>query len=441
MGICVRFLQLIACLAFVKPLLTEGSCQSCHILTPLLKNGQTSQARAISEVDSSNFLGIRSFSGFLTVNEEYNSNLFFWFFPKVVMEKSPWIIWLQGGPGFSSMKGAFDLIGPIQVVNGKVAARNVTWADDYSLLFIDNPVGAGFSFTDDERGYPDNEDDVGSQMLEFLRQFLQIFPEMRAAPLFVAGQSYAGKYVPALGIQVHRHMDNSSINFKGVMIGNGLIDPRSMMHYSELCTVLGILDSGQIEEVKALEQSVVYLIDNKNWTLASEAFNATIEFIKTHSGVSVYNYLKDPDNSAPEFEVFLSRPDVRDWLHVGNASFDYNNQLVYEKMLPDIMNTTKPWLEELLEHYGVMCYSGQLDIILAYSLSKHTYNALQWSRRLEYELAKREPLRSAEGPIIGYSKNGGNFVEVLVRSAGHGTMVEQPEATKVIMDMFIQQFK
>lgn len=41
-----------------------------------------------------------------------------------------------------------------------VQKRPVSWASDYSLLFLDNPVGAGFSFTGDDRGYTDNEDDV-----------------------------------------------------------------------------------------------------------------------------------------------------------------------------------------------------------------------------------------------------------------------------------------
>ncbi|XP_039764572.1 venom serine carboxypeptidase-like isoform X2 [Pararge aegeria] len=401
MDIVVKLLLLITCLELIKPLVTAGPCQSCLILTELIKNGHASLARAMSEVNSTSFLGIRSFSGFITVNKRYNSNMFFWFFPKADMGRSPWIIWLQGGPGASSMIGVFDLIGPIQIVDGKVTSRNVTWAEEYSLLFIDNPVGAGFSFTDDDRGYPDNEHDVGSQMFEFLQQFLQLFPELHVAPLFIAGQSYAGKYVPALGIQVHRHRNTSSINLKGVMIGNGLIDPRSMMHYGELCRVLGILDNDQIKKVKALESSVVRLIDNKNWTMASEAFNATIEYIKKNSGVSVYNYQNNPDSSVPRFEAFLSRPDVREWLHVGNASFDYDNQLVYEKMLPDIMKTTKPWLEELLEHYGVMCYSGQLDVILAYSLSKYTYDLLQWSRREEYENAKRIQLRrTPKDPVL-----------------------------------------
>lgn len=46
-----------------------------------------------------------------------------------------------------------------------VKERNVTWASDYSLLFLDNPVGAGFSFTDDDRGYPNNEDDVSTMII------------------------------------------------------------------------------------------------------------------------------------------------------------------------------------------------------------------------------------------------------------------------------------
>lgn len=78
--------------------------------------------------------------------------------------------------------------------------------------------------------------------------------------------------------------------------------------------------------------------------------------IKKESGVNVYNIEKNPDHSAPNFERFLSNPKVRELINVGNASFNFNNQVVYEKMLPDIMNSTKPWLEELLEYYGVLCY-------------------------------------------------------------------------------------
>lgn len=84
------------------------------ILTPYLKENRTSEARNASRVNPEIFLGIESYSGFLTVNETYNSNIFFWYFPVETkpVNETPWIIWLQGGPGASSMTGLFDEIGP-----------------------------------------------------------------------------------------------------------------------------------------------------------------------------------------------------------------------------------------------------------------------------------------------------------------------------------------
>lgn len=87
-----------------------------------------------------------------------------------------------------------------------------------------------------------------------------------------------------------------------------------------------------------------------------QKFNETIEYIKKKSGISIYNFLKDPTKKAPGFESYITRPDVRELIHVGNSSFHYNNQHVYYKMLGDFANTTKPFVEELLENYGVMSY-------------------------------------------------------------------------------------
>ncbi|KAJ8726586.1 hypothetical protein PYW07_001284 [Mythimna separata] len=423
----------------------ENDCDNCLILTPHIQDGNPMLARELAEVNSSYFLGLKSYSGFITVNEEYNSNLFFWFFPAATnLTETPLIIWLQGGPGFSSIKGLFDIIGPIKVVDGKVVPRNVSWAD-HSLLFLDNPVGAGFSFTDDDRGYPDNEDDVGEQMLKFLVQFFEMFPELRAAPLFIAGQSYAGKYVPALAIQIHRHNQDKTqqpINMKGISIGNGLIELREMMHYSTLCEVLGILDGNQVDHVALLEQQVVKLIDSEKMVDAANKFNETIEYIKKQSGVSVYNFVQDSSSGAPEFEAFITRSDIREVIHAGNITFNYNNQLVYEKMLPDFANSTKPFVEELLEHYGVLSYSGQNDVILAYSLSKHMYSTMKWSRRESYIQAPRRRLRRfANGSVVGYKKAGGNFVEILIRNAGHAVPLDQPEVAKFMIDSFIQEYK
>ncbi|KAH9642767.1 hypothetical protein HF086_010420 [Spodoptera exigua] len=335
-------------------------------------------------------------------------------------------------------------------------------------------------------------------MLAFLEQFLMMFPEIRSAPLFVVGESYAGKYVPALGIQIHRHNKNNPSNhinlkvciakdnagllatqsfipcqhciatshcadcsakptsskkclfilvqrfeiFQGIAIGNGLVELRQMMHYSTMCSVLGVLEGPQIEQVEMLEKKVIQLIDAKKMVDAANTFNETIEYIKKHTGISVYNFMEEPSSGAPDFEEFINRTDVKELIHVGNATFILNNQLVYQKMLPDFANTTKPFIEELLEHYGVLAYNGQLDMILGYSLSKHMYDTLKWSRRESYFQSPRRRLRKyANGSVVGYKKAGGNFVDVLIRGAGHMVPADQPEVAKFIIDSFIEEFK
>lgn len=68
-----------------------------------------------------------------------------------------------------------------------------SWHKNYSLLFIDNPVGAGFSFTDDrENGYTQNVTQVAKHMHIALTQFLKMFPWLQSVPFFITGESYAG---------------------------------------------------------------------------------------------------------------------------------------------------------------------------------------------------------------------------------------------------------
>ncbi|XP_073941083.1 venom serine carboxypeptidase-like, partial [Choristoneura fumiferana] len=324
-----------------------------------------------------------------------------------------------------------------------VSLRNLTWTEDYSVLYIDNPVGTGFSFTGDDHGYTTNEEQVGEQLLEFLNQFLKVFPELKSRPLFIAGESYAGKYVPALGhqIQKQRHCCHHDINLKGLMIGNGLVDPLSMLHHSELVRVLGVLTDEQSEAVGAIQSEAAKYVKAGRMVDAAQKFNESIEYIKHHSSVDIMNMNKNPTTSGYGFRDFLERADIRKALHVSNVSFDVDNQLVYEKMLPDFMNSTKSWVEELLEDYGVLSYSGQLDLLLPYWGSKHLYSSLQWSGREQYQKSPKILLRLTEdGPVVGYKKTGGNFTEVLIRNAGHMVPKESPRVAKFMLDDFIQEY-
>lgn len=95
------------------------------ILTRLIKKNLIEQARNLSVVDPTLFLNRTSYSGFFTVDQKYNSNLFFWYFQaENYRPDTPWIVWLQGGPGATSLAGLFDEIGPFEYVNNELKCKS-----------------------------------------------------------------------------------------------------------------------------------------------------------------------------------------------------------------------------------------------------------------------------------------------------------------------------
>nr|XP_019948169.1 PREDICTED: probable serine carboxypeptidase CPVL [Paralichthys olivaceus] len=86
-------------------------------LTPYLEKGAIDEARNLSMVGQLPGSNVKSYAGYLTVNKTFNSNLYFWFFPALMPDqaKAPVLLWLQGGPGGTSMFGLFVEHGPYVV--------------------------------------------------------------------------------------------------------------------------------------------------------------------------------------------------------------------------------------------------------------------------------------------------------------------------------------
>ena len=110
---------------------------------------------------------------------------------------APVAIWLQGGPGSSSMFGLLELHGPFLVKddeNGepKAEMNPYTWARKANMLYIDNPVGAGFSYADLD-GLTTSQEEVGRDLYNFLIQWFTLFPEYEGNEFFPFGESYAGE--------------------------------------------------------------------------------------------------------------------------------------------------------------------------------------------------------------------------------------------------------
>ncbi|XP_075982901.1 putative serine carboxypeptidase CPVL [Anticarsia gemmatalis] len=442
------YLLALLCALSFSTIQAKVSKQKPLILTPYIKSRQTQKAKELSTVNPKYFAGVNSHAAYFTVNKTSNSNLFFWYFPAqgkkaTALKSTPLIIWLQGGPGGSSLFGLFEEIGPIQFNNGKVERMPITWGSNYSLLFIDNPVGTGFSFLDDKEGYATNEDMVGACLLSFIQQFLQVFPELRKAPLFIAGESYAGKYIPAFGHYIHHNQKQFPINLKGLAIGNGWTDPPTLLHYSEWAFQVGLIDPESADKIYKIERMARKYWKEQNFDKysekADEAFTLLTDITQLQN---YYNYVSD-STPREEFVNFLNRREIQYALHTKAGPYNASNDEVYFYLVNDFYDTVKPWLEELVEHYGVMCYSGQLDVLVAYALSEHTYRSLNWSGRKNYLKAERIPIfdETNKEKVNSYMKASGNFLDVMVRSAGHMTPSDQPRASKQILDMFINKFK
>lgn len=235
--------------AFIESLESDGDAGEPLILTPLLKQNKIYQAQAASRVKGTEFLNVTSYSGYFTVSERFNSNLFFWFFPALENPyNAPVLLWLQGGPGASSMYGLFEENGPFEIVTeSELRLRKETWSRSHNLLYIDNPVGTGFSFTNE--GFADNETKVGEDLYEGLKQFFKLFPKLQKNDFFISGESYAGKYIPAISHKILQKNPNATmkINLKGVAIGNGLSDPEHQLLYGDRLFELGLIDENTLK--------------------------------------------------------------------------------------------------------------------------------------------------------------------------------------------------
>ncbi|KAF8551345.1 alpha/beta-hydrolase, partial [Imleria badia] len=134
----------------------------------------------------------------------------------------PWGIWLNGGPGSSSLVGLFFENGPIHISNNYSLFENeYAWTTVADYVWIDQPVGTGFS-TADSNGYVYDEDQMAADFMGFLENLVKVFPDLATRPLHLTGESYAGMYIPYI-TKAYFEMDNPPVNLSRIAIGDGSI--------------------------------------------------------------------------------------------------------------------------------------------------------------------------------------------------------------------------
>lgn len=165
-------------------------------------------------------------AGLLTVDEPSKTRYFFWKFREPGSEHNKTVMWLNGGPGCSSMDGALMEVGPFRVNDdgNSVHLNEGSWYKAADVVFVDQPGGTGFSLTEQ---YDKDLDEVADDFYKFLLAYYEQFPQDLGNPLYLAGESYAGQYIPFIADKILREnpAQNATINLQGLIIGNGWIAP------------------------------------------------------------------------------------------------------------------------------------------------------------------------------------------------------------------------
>nr|CAD1829725.1 unnamed protein product [Ananas comosus var. bracteatus] len=172
---------------------------------------------------------ISHYSGYITVNEVHGRALFYWFFEaQTLPHERPLLLWLNGGPGCSSIGyGEAVELGPLKVkrFGTGLEFNEHAWNKEANLLFLESPVGVGFSYTNTSSDLTAiNDGFVAEDAYNFLINWLRRFPQYQAHDFFISGESYGGHYVPQLAELVYeRNKDKKKykyINLKGFIVGN-----------------------------------------------------------------------------------------------------------------------------------------------------------------------------------------------------------------------------
>lgn len=338
--------------------------------------------------------------------------------------------------------------GPVFVNEyNKLSLRKYSWNKNCDVVYIDNPVGAGFSFTNSTDGYLRNQVDIG-QTLDYVVRQLRILFQWQKREFYIAGESYGGKYVPAVSYHIlvnnEKYEPNDRVNLKGIAIGNGVSDPVNQLVFGELFNQMGYIDSNKSPIFTQYENAAIALINQGNYTGAllytfSLINTRTCLFNNLTGFTSPYNMLK-PDGYNPEIAVvdkFFATSGIEKKLHVGNRTFvaftDTNLVLYY--LQNDILQSVAKWIEYIVDRIRVTMYCGNLDFLAGPKGWENVLNNLNHTGAAAY-LAAPTTIWRVDGKVAGNTKVGGNLTHKVFYGAGHMVPFDKPaEAYDLISEV------
>ncbi|CAG8631622.1 22555_t:CDS:10 [Dentiscutata erythropus] len=326
-----------------------------------------------------------TYAGYInTLYGTSNSSIFFWLIRnQFTADKQRLIIWLND-PG--CLSGLFLEIGPWRLTNNQTLTSDTdSWNQYANLLFVDQPVGSGFSFTFNSSNYLRNFTSESTGFLSFLDAFITIFPEFAQEEMYIAGGNYAGTLISYVASAILARNNQTSTptnlkyNLQGIAIGNGWIDPLTQYRSQYIYAVSNNLISG-IYQLLIEKQLELCLEDLRNSTTVrvgscEQTFGLIVNSTEIGDGnnATCINKFDIRDHTSrfpacgddwpytlPTLQTYLNRQDVITAIHanVTNVTWSGCNapvtNLLYNddqsgpafNLLPDILRQTKVLIYE-----------------------------------------------------------------------------------------------
>jgi len=387
--------------------------------------------------------GVKQYSGYLD-DEENDKHLFYWFFEsRNDPANDPVVLWLNGGPGCSSIMGLFMELGPSSVDGkGQLKYNDYSWNANASVIFLDQPVNVGYSYSG---GSVTNTRDAGKDIYALLTLFFKQFPQYAKQPFHIAGESYAGHYIPVFAAEILSHK-NRNINLQSVLIGNGLTDGLTQYAYYRpmACGKGGydaVLDESQCQSMDAALPRCQSLIEGcyksgSVWSCVPASIYCNNAMIGPYqrTGRNVYD-IRGPctggDSCYAEIGYisdFLNKEEVRDALGVEVDSYDSCNMDINRNFLfaGDWMQPYHRLVPGILEQLPVLIYAGDADYICNWLGNQAWSNELDWPGREKFAKAEIKDLIVDEAKY-GKVKTSGNFTFMQIFQAGHMVPFDRPK--------------
>ncbi|CAG8549643.1 10786_t:CDS:2, partial [Ambispora leptoticha] len=382
---------------------------------------------------------VKQYSGYLDISSD--EHIFFWFFESrnkknpLPSESIPLTIWLNGGPGCSSMIGLFQELGPCNTINKGASTQwnPNSWNEVSHMLFIDQPVGVGFS--DGDSSKVSTSQQAADKLYVFLQNFFKKFPEYAKLDLHFFGESFGGHYVPTSARVIYDNNqqiiagrgNGTIINLKTIGIGNGWINP--LIQYATYA-------SFACDNVTACYKS------QKNCAAVDHRWcDPIIRLYIYGTDLSIYD-IKEYSDPPTDYVNYLNQPDIIKQIGA-KEKFDVCSDPIYFAFQDsgDVISNTANHIEYLLDkNIPILLYHGDLDFICNWYGGHDVALNLNWSHADQFRKAPTHEW-SVSGKKAGTYQEASNLRFVRVYNAGHEVPYYQPENSlssngKRIADIF-----